>query len=149
MKATAVIVILFLSQLFSAWKPVQEIIQFRQATIEQALDESSCERKLVFLEFYASHCAVCKQMKRRVHSDQALGEFFNANFINIRIDTDTEEGNELAKKYHVVYIPTLLFLESNGKPYAGLQGYQKAPALLAAGQDIAASYSGMKLTEAK
>jgi len=89
-------------------------IQFFQATWQQALQKAREENKPVFLDIYAAWCGPCKLLDRHTFSDNSVGTYYNAHFINVSLDGEQGEGEALATKYAIRGYPTLLFLDKNG-----------------------------------
>ncbi|HMZ23915.1 MAG TPA: DUF255 domain-containing protein, partial [Saprospiraceae bacterium] len=56
------------------------------------LKKAKKEKKLIYLDAYTSWCGPCKMMKKNVFPDAAVGEYFNANFVNAQIDMEKGEG---------------------------------------------------------
>lgn len=92
-----------------------EGITFFKGTFQEALDQAKKEKKLVFIDAYASWCGPCKLMKNNTFTNQEVGKLYNEKFINLAIDMEKGEGPELARKYQVTAYPTLLFVDSKGK----------------------------------
>jgi len=69
-------------------------------------------------------------------SDIEVINFSESNFINLKINTDTDEGFELFKKFHGVSLPTLLFLDNQGNEIDRLIGYQESKTYLSKINDI-------------
>lgn len=90
-------------------------INFFQGSWEQALAESSKTGKLLFIDAYAEWCGPCKFMSKEVFPRQDVGEFYNANFINYKIDVDTEAGGGIFAQYGGEAMPTYLFIDSQKK----------------------------------
>lgn len=89
-------------------------IKFFKGTWEQALEKSEEEGKLIFLDAYASWCGPCKIMARTTFKDSKVGEFFNENFINFKMDMEKhKEGRRLSSKYRLTAYPTLYFIDAN------------------------------------
>ena len=59
-------------------------------------------------------------------SDKHVIDFSQSNFINLKINTDTDEGFQLFKKFHGVSLPTILFLNPDGNEIDRLIGYHDA-----------------------
>ncbi len=78
------------------------------------LEKAQRENKAVFVDFYTSWCLPCKLMEDEVFQDDELGEFFNDNFINYRVEADKGNGRTLASLYEIKMYPTLLFLDGQG-----------------------------------
>lgn len=105
-------------------------IRFFEGTFEQALRQADKEKKVVFVDAYASWCGPCKAMSRNVFTDREVGIYFNANFVNLQIDWEGPLGSRLQAKYPIRAYPTLIYLDSKGTPLAVTEGYQNAAALL-------------------
>ena len=56
-------------------------------------------------------------------TDSDVINFSETNFINLKINTDNDDGFELFKKFHGLSLPTLLFLDSNGNEIDRFIGY--------------------------
>ncbi len=78
--------------------------------LKMAKDQS----KLVFVDCYTEWCGPCKMMATKEFVKKEAGDYFNAKFMNFKIDMEKGEGPEVAKKYDVAAYPTFLILESNG-----------------------------------
>lgn len=93
-----------------------EGIQFESPKkFEDVLLKARANNKLVFVEFYADWCAPCKLMEKEVFSDKTVGEYFNKNFVNVKVDTESRNGPDIAGIFQVNALPTLLFLDDIGK----------------------------------
>ncbi len=90
-------------------------IEFFHGTWPEALEKAKSEEKLIFVDAYAAWCGPCKRMAAQTFPDPKAGEFFNANFINLKIDMEKPENAEFAGKYPVNSYPTLMFLDGTGK----------------------------------
>lgn len=91
-------------------------IQFAQEKqFEKVLEKAKAENKLVFVDFYADWCIPCKMMDKEVLSDKAIGDFFNKNFINIKVDGEKDNGPDLSAILGVRAYPTFLFLDDIGR----------------------------------
>ena len=109
-------------------------INFFEGSWQEALVLAKKEKKLIFLDAYASWCGPCKLMKWKVFSTTKAGEFFNANFINVEIDMEKGEGPALAEKYRVTAYPSLFFIDQTGKVKEYAVGYHTANQLIELGQ---------------
>jgi len=89
-------------------------IQFRNITFEQALEAAKTEHKPIFVHGYADWCHFCEYMKDSVYPKQEVGDFFNSNFICVRIDME-KEGKEMNKTLKAHTFPTYLFYDTNGE----------------------------------
>lgn len=112
----------------------QQGIQFRNLSYNEALAASAKENKPVFLHAYASWCHLCEYMRDSVYTNPSVGEFFNARFINIRIDME-KEGKELNRKFKAANFPTLIVLDSSGNTIHRIAGKKNAQDFLQFGID--------------
>lgn len=90
-------------------------IVFESGSWNQLLSKAKKEKKIIFLDAFATWCGPCKYMSANIFTNSEVGTFFNKNFINAKIDMEHGEGKELAKRYDVEVYPTLLFIDGNGK----------------------------------
>lgn len=83
--------------------------------LKDALAKAKIENKLVFIDAYASWCGPCKMMAAKIFPLQEVGDYYNAHFINLKLDMEAPENIEIAKKYEVKAYPTYLFLNADGE----------------------------------
>ncbi|MDO5663876.1 MAG: thioredoxin domain-containing protein [Bacteroidia bacterium] len=89
-------------------------ISFENMSFNEVLEIAKKENKLIFMDAYTSWCGPCKQMAQTVFTNEKVGDFFNKNFINVKIDMEKGEGPDLAKKYGVTAYPTYLLIRPDG-----------------------------------
>ena len=119
MKKTLTAIFLFVFLISFA----QESINFENATFKEILAKAKREKKLVFMDAYASWCGPCKLMEKNIFPLPAVKEYFNANFINARFDMEKGEGRDIAMKYQVRSYPSYLFLNGDGEVVMKNYGY--------------------------
>jgi thiol-disulfide isomerase/thioredoxin len=90
-------------------------IDFFHGTWNEALEESKKQGKPIFVDAYAKWCGPCKRMASTTFVDSEVGEFFNKNFINVKIDAEEGDGVQFRKKYPVSAFPTLFFIDEKGE----------------------------------
>ncbi len=110
-------------------------IQFFDGKWKDALEKAKAEDKLLFVDAYAKWCGPCKAMAKNVFPQKEVGDFYNANFINLQLDMEEEDGITFGHKYPVSAYPTLFFLDSDGKVVKTVRGGQQAAGLIAIGKD--------------
>lgn len=110
-------------------------IKFEHCTWKEALAKAKKEKKLIMLDAYASWCGPCKWMAKNVFTQQSVGEFYNSNFVNIKIDMEKGEGVELSKKYGVTAYPTFFYIDGNGNMVHRKCGGQEAEDFIQSGKD--------------
>ncbi|MGV8946368.1 MAG: thioredoxin family protein [Lutibacter sp.] len=109
-------------------------INFHNNSFEELLAKAKQENKILFLDAYAEWCVPCKNLSRNVFPETSVGEFFNANFINTKIDMEYDEGPSIAYDYNVTAYPTLLFIDGNGKLLHKAVGFQNPEQLIEVGK---------------
>ncbi len=90
-------------------------IEFFHGTFVEAKALAAKENKMIFMDAYAEWCGPCKRMAATVFTDDKVGQFFNENFINVKMDMEKGEGPNLSNTYDVSAYPTLLFIDEKGK----------------------------------
>lgn len=79
--------------------------------------------KPIMIDFYADWCSWCRKLDEDTYSDPEVGKA-SAQLINIKMDTATKEGGELARRYRVRGLPTIIFLYSSGEEMGRVIGYR-------------------------
>lgn len=109
-------------------------IEFMEGDWKAALAEAKKEKKLIFVDAYASWCGPCKRMAQTVFTRKEAGAFFNEKFINFKIDMEKGEGPAFGDKYPVRAYPTLMFIDYNGELVYQKVGAQQLASLLQLGE---------------
>ena len=130
MRFTILVILLFSFSQIQA----QKGIDFFKGSWEEALAEAKSKDKLIFLDAYAVWCGPCKRMAKNVFTDEKVGQFYNANFVNMKIDMEKGNGPKLARKYRVRAYPTLLFIDGSGKLVHQVKGAQQIEAFIKLGK---------------
>ena len=87
-------------------------IQFFKGTWEEALVKAKEENKLIFIDAYAVWCGPCKILAKRYFTKENVGTYYNANFINYKMDMEKDKsGPRLARKWALTAYPTLYFVK--------------------------------------
>lgn len=105
-------------------------IQFEHSSWAEILDKARTQGKPIFLDAFTSWCGPCKKMSEEVFRDSSVGAFFNAKFVNVKLDMERGEGIDISSKYRIWVYPSLLFIDSTGALLHRSAGYQKAEELL-------------------
>ncbi|MFD2573469.1 thioredoxin family protein [Spirosoma soli] len=111
-------------------------IQFTEASWKEILKKAKAEKKIIFLDAYASWCQPCKMLQKQVFTKKAVGDFYNDKFINVKMDMEKGEGPALAQVYPLEAYPTLLFIDGNGRVLKKVLGYQSPENLISIGKSI-------------
>ncbi len=99
-------------------------IRWESGTLQQVLDSSS---QIVFVDCYTQKCPPCKMMLAKIFPTKEAGDYFNANFTNIKLDLGAPENIWIAEKYDVSTFPTFLFLSPDGSELCRIVGASDTP----------------------
>lgn len=88
-------------------------INFFHGTWAETVAKAKAENKLIFIDFYTQWCGPCLNMAETVFVLPTVGDFYNSNFVNAKIDAENGEGVNLSKKYQVRSFPTYMFVDPN------------------------------------
>lgn len=104
-----------------------------------ALELAKKEKKLIYLDAMASWCGPCKIMAKKTFKDPAVAEFFNENFINVKMDMEKNDaGSRLMKEFEIVAYPSSIFVDHKEKIVRKELGYLQADRFLQIGKEVAA-----------
>ena len=126
--------------LFSSTLIFGQGINFFHGTWEEALQQAAKEEKLIFVDAYAKWCGPCKRMAKDVFTQQSVGDYYNENFINMKIDMEEGMGLTFRQDYPVRAFPTLMFIDEKGEIVRKQVGAQQVPGFIALGEDVVTSY---------
>lgn len=105
-------------------------IVFIEQDWDKALKQAKTEKKLVFLDIYATWCGPCKLLKKNTFTDEKAAAFFNKNFVNVSIDGEKGVGPQLAQKFSIQAYPSLIVADAEGNPVLYTMGYIDANTLI-------------------
>ncbi len=130
-KLTGLVLVLFLS--FHAI--AGEIKFVTNLSWTQIKAKAALEKKMIFLDAYATWCGPCKYLEKKVYTDEKVAAYFNDNFINVKFDMEAGEGVNIAEEFGISSYPTLLFFSPEGKLVHKSIGAMEADEFIALGQD--------------
>lgn len=112
MKKISILFFLFVALHVSA----QEGIRFNETkTWAETLKSAGAADKLIFVDCYTDWCGPCRWMDANVFVAGPVADYFNEQFVNVKIDMEKGEGVALAKQYKIQSYPTFLFVNSKGE----------------------------------
>lgn len=113
----------------------QEGLEFISEDWNQALEKARAENKYIVLDCYTDWCGWCKVMEKKTFSDPNVAEYYNANFIPVRIDMEKGIGIDLAMKYRISAFPSILYFTPEGRLVYRTVGYREIEAFMTDGHD--------------
>lgn len=108
-------------------------IKFLDSDLGEILALAELEGKMVFVDAYTDWCQPCKKMDKEVFSQKEVADFYNKNFVSVKINMEKGEGPQLAEKYYIFAYPSLLFMNYDGTVAHRFAGYQDQNGVLALG----------------
>jgi thiol-disulfide isomerase/thioredoxin len=125
-------------------KDEEKGVQFFKGTWKELLTEAKKQNKPIFVDVYTTWCRPCKVLDKDVFPNEKVGEFYNKNFINYKIDAEKGEGLEIAKKYGVGGYPTLIYLDNKLEATVAEDGISSGDDLINQGNKILIKISNDK-----
>ncbi len=120
----------------------------KNTTWDQVIAKAKAEKKLVFVDCYTTWCGPCKWLDKNTFQDKEVGEFYNANFVNLKVQMDTtkddsdytrawrETANMIDAKYKILAYPSFLIFDGDGNLVDRGVGASPAKEFLALGKDM-------------
>jgi thiol-disulfide isomerase/thioredoxin len=130
------VLLLILSMISSCTVYDQEGVNFEKETWSNTLAKAKAENKIVFVDAYTTWCGPCKIMDDKTFPDEKVGNFFNKNFINIKVDAEKGDGLIIAEKYKIISYPTLFFVNCDGELIHSSAGARIPEELIELGEKV-------------
>ncbi|MFT6441313.1 MAG: thiol-disulfide isomerase/thioredoxin [Salibacteraceae bacterium] len=121
-----IITTLFIGVLVSTFAQNRSI-KFIDNSIDKAIEKAQKTDKLIFVDAYTTWCGPCKWMAANMFTNDTVADFYNENFINLKLNMEKGDGKEFAKTHSIRFYPTLLFINKNGELFHKQVGTMRAP----------------------
>ena len=90
-------------------------VRFFAGSFDNAKIKAGSEGKLFFVEFYADWCTPCKWMDKTTFKNTEVINQLNNNYVPLKLDIETDQGQDLKDQYEVNILPTILIFNSQGR----------------------------------
>ena len=103
--------------LISSWVMQGPGVTWKPYT-DETLQAARSSKRPVIIDFYATWCTPCRELEEVTFHDAAVVKQAECDFVMVKVDV-TKGGNplheRLLREYEVKGVPTIVFLDSNGK----------------------------------
>lgn len=123
-------------------------INFRDLDYKQALEVAKKEGKLLFIDNYTTWCRPCKQMDADVFTLNSVADFYNDNFVCIKLDAD-KDPYKVAKNNGVRGFPGYLYFDTDGGVILSEGGFTPEKKFIAFAQNAVDLYNNNKEIDLK
>lgn len=116
-------------------------------TWQQVQEKAKAENRYIFIDAFTTWCGPCRLMAKTIFPLKEVGEFYNGNFINLKVQLDTTakdndevkswyaDAHDIMHQYHVNVFPTYLFISPQGTLVHRAVGSSDQATFIAKGRD--------------
>jgi len=119
------------------------------AEMEVVQQKASDQQLMLFVDVYATWCGPCKMMDRDVYTDPAVAAYMNANFVNVRMDGETDYGRVYAAAQELEGYPSMFIFSRDGDPISKIVGFKPAEELVPSLKGTVEGYQAVKMYQTK
>ncbi len=100
--------------------------------VDAAFQLAQETNKPVMIDFWAEWCAACKELDHKTFSQPEIYKFVNRDFIALKIDGTeiTDEVKQVWKKFGVKGLPTVVFMDPDGKEIDRFEAFRTVEEVL-------------------
>lgn len=89
---------------------------------QEVISMAKSQEKIPILFLSAEWCPSCKWLKLKIEQDKELKMILEKDFYLEIVDADSGKGKLISEQYEVPWLPSLIFLDSDGKEFYRLGG---------------------------
>jgi len=106
-------------------KPENSITLNWVNSIEEGKKLALKEHKKIMIDTYADWCVACKELDEFTFSSPEVAKVLKKEYILVKVDftRENETNNRLRKELGVIGMPTVIFLNEEGKEFKRFSGY--------------------------
>lgn len=83
-------------------------------SLPEALQTAAAQQKVVLANLSAIWCPTCRNLDKRVFSNERVKQRLSENYVVARIEYESPEGEAFKQRYDATTFPTLLVLAPSG-----------------------------------
>ena len=84
-------------------------------TLSESMSKAKAEDKLIIVDVSAEWCGACRKLDNEVFANKKVREVVNQKFAFSRLEYNSEEGEEFARKHNVQGTPSLWLVDKDGR----------------------------------
>jgi thioredoxin-related protein len=114
----------------------QDEISFIHDEYQKALTDAAKSNKIIMIDAFTTWCGPCKMMSNGTFKEKSTADFYNQNFINLKLDMEKGTNPALGIKFNVRAYPTIIFINSKENIIYKHEGYLDGAAFLELGNEV-------------
>lgn len=120
-------------------------IQFEKSDVlTDAIEKAQSKNAPIFIDFYTTWCLPCRVMDEEVFSQKGVINFYNKNFVNMKVNAEKNNGPNLKFLYGIQGYPTFVVVDHNGTEIKRHQGSLTYSGLLEFGRSAKALFDAQQ-----
>lgn len=126
MKNTITIIVTIVFSFFFQQVAEAQGIVFSDIPWAEALAKAKKENKYILVDAYTSWCGPCRKMANSVFTQTEVGNYFNANFVCLKIDAEKQAKHEAIRNTPPTAYPSFYYYDADGNILSIVTGYHEA-----------------------
>ena len=90
-------------------------VDYFKGNYKAALDSAKKYDKLIFMNIAANWSGASNRMERSIFKDEKINEQLTDNFLPLRLEASTEEGQSIQKLFGIAALPAYVIINKNGE----------------------------------
>lgn len=135
MRSLTALLLLFIFSLQASAQP--EFLNVNTLTDwEEVVQVAKVHRRLIYVYYTANDCETCSDMERNSFKNNELTDYFNDNYINVKLVSGTSFARQFAQAFQIGNVPSSLWLMDNEFVWKMEVGLLKSSELLQKAKEV-------------